>query len=253
MENNVYVPPADIRGRSNEIKHLQELLQNKEPLKNQAESGFPFVTISRESASGGHLLSYVIMSDIEKQQDDPSGLFKGWHVFDRELCEIIAQNTELQKSVEQLLHTKYHSEFKDYVDSLFTGKSDKYTLHKTTSRIIHMLAATGKVIIVGANACCVTGDLKAGIHIRLVAPELRRVTWMMKRFNMNKQDAQKAVDEQDSCQKALIHQHFDKDVTNPLLYDTVWNTARVEMHEISHAIIDMISDRARKPDRDRAL
>jgi cytidylate kinase len=247
-DNNIYVAPDDIRGKTGEIKFMQDFLRNKEGLRNVSESGLPFVTISRESASGGHLLSHVLMSDFLKQTD-PGGLFRDWHIFDRELCEIIAQDAEIQKSVEQLLHHKYHSEFKDFVNSLFTGDSDKYTLHRTTSRITHMLAALGKVIIVSGTACCITRDLKAGIHVRLVAPEAKRVAWMMKRFNMHKDEAQKAVTSQDTAQKNLTHEIFNKKVDDPILYDTVWNTSRVEMHEISRAIIDMIRDRARKPSR----
>ncbi|MDD4871388.1 MAG: cytidylate kinase family protein [Kiritimatiellae bacterium] len=248
MEGNGYVSPDNIRGKPGEIKFIQDFLKSKEGTYDVSESGFPFVTISRESSAGGHLLSHVLMTDFLKQ-NDPSGLFRDWHIFDRQLCETIAQDTEMHNSVSQLLTEKYHSEFKDYIDSLFTGYSDKYTIHKTTSRIIHMLAAIGKVIIVCANACCITRDLKAGIHIRLVAPEPKRVAWMMKRFNMNKTDAQKAVDEQDASQRKSIDKFFNKDVRDPLLYDIVWNTARVEMHEISHSIIDMIRIRARKPQR----
>lgn len=245
MDNDAYVAPEDIRGRIGEIQFFEDFMRNKDSARDQIGTGLPFVTISRESCSGGHLLSHVLMTDFLKQ-DDHDALFKDWHIFDRQLCETIAQNSQMQNSVEQLLHEKYHSEFKDFVDSLFTGQSDKYTLHKTTSRIIHMLATIGKVIIVNSSACCITRDLKSGVHVRLVAPELKRTTWMMKRFNMNKAEALEAVDEQDHCQKKLIKQYFNKDVEDPLLYDTIWNTARVEMHEISHAIIDMIRDRARR-------
>lgn len=248
MSDNIYVSPTDLRGRNAEARFIQEFLQKKEPLVNVSESGFPFVTISRESSAGGHLLSYVLMSEFEKQTD-PNGLFKGWHVFDRQLCEMIAHDVDMRQSVEQLLHDKYHSEFKDYVDSLFTGHSDMYTLQKSTSRVIHMLAATGKVIIVSSHACFVTRDLKAGVHVRLVAPEPRRIAWMMKRFNMNKPDAQKAVEEQDSCQKELISKIFNKHVSDPLLYDAVWNTARVEMQEIASSVIDMIRHHAQRPAR----
>jgi len=242
MENKPYIPPGDIRGKASEDKYIQDFLKNKEALQDVAESGLPFVTISREAAAGGHLLANVLMADFLKQ-NDPNGIFRGWHVLDRELAEIIAQNAELQNSVEQLLHKKYHSEFHDFIDSLFTGQSDKYMLHRKTSRIMHMLAAIGKVIIVSSTACCITKDLKAGIHIRLVAPENRRVAWMMKRFNMNKQAAQEAVDEQDLSQKKILGQFSGRKCDCPLLYHAVFNTAMVEMQEISRSITSMIRSR----------
>jgi len=242
MENKPYVSPDDVRGTSSEDQFIKDFLKNKEALQDVPKFSLPFVTISREAASGGHLLANVLLSDMNKQ-NDPSGLFSGWHILDRELAEIIAQNAELQNSVEQLLHKKYHSEFKDFIDSLFTGQSDKYLLHRKTSRIMHMLAAVGKVIIVGSTACCITRDLKAGIHIRLVAPENKRVAWMMKRFGMNKQDAKNAVDEQDLSQEKLLNQLTGKNSDCPLLYHATYNTAMVEMQEISRSIISMIRSR----------
>ena len=71
----------------------------------------------------------------------------------------------------------------------------------------------------------------------------------MKRFSMNKAAAEKAIAEQDASQKKVVSKFFGKNADDPLLYDVVWNTARVEMHEISRAIIDIVRDRVRKPDR----
>jgi len=73
---------------------------------------------------------------------------------------------------------------------------------------------------------------------------------MMKRFNMNKYEAQKAVNEQDASQRKLIDKVFNKNVDDPLLYDMVWNTSKIEMHEISFSIINLIRNRSRKPQKE---
>jgi cytidylate kinase len=72
----------------------------------------------------------------------------------------------------------------------------------------------------------------------------------MKRFNMNKYEAQKAVNEQDASQRKLIDKVFNKNVDDPLLYDVVWNTSKIEMHEISFSIINLIRNRSRKPQKE---
>lgn len=249
MDNTQYISPRNIRGDASESKLIGSFLENKEIGQYVHESGIPFITISRQSSAGGHLLSQVLLSDMSRQ-NDPGGLFKDWHVFDRQLCETLAQNVQMHEAVKQLLREKYHSEFRDYMDSLFTGSSEKYMIHRMTCKVVHMLAAVGKVIIVCANACCITRGLKAGIHVRLVAPEARRMVWMMKRFGMNKIEAQEAIAEQDAAQKKFISKFFDRNVEDPLLYDAVWNTSRVEMHEISRAIIEMIRDRAGRVQRE---
>jgi len=37
---------------------------------------------------------------------------------------------------------------------------------------------------------------------------------------------------------------FSRDIDDPLLYDVVWNTGRVEMREISESVIQLVQHRA---------
>ncbi len=205
-------------------------------------SGFPFVTISRQAGAGGHLLSYVILSEFLKY--DKQELFQGWHVFDKQLCEVIAQDPQIQDSIETLAREKYTPEFRDFLESLFTGQSSRYTLYKTTFKIVRMLAVIGKVIVVGRGGALVTADLPQGIHIRLVAPESQRVIWMMKRFKLTKEEAKAAMAKQDSDRKKLIRMFFQRDIEDPHVYDVVWNTGRVGLDVICRNTIELIRARA---------
>ena len=227
------------------MKHLQmiqKFLSEKRDFDDFPEYGFPFVTVSRQSGAGGHLLSYVILTEFLKHRDKP--LFEGWHVFDRELCELVARDPLLQKDMEVLLGEKYRSQFNDFVESLYSGRSEQHTLHTTTFRVVRMLALIGKVIIVGRGGSLISADLPQGIHIRLVAPEAHRVVWMMKRFKMHKEDARQAVRTQDADRKKLIKLFFNRDIEDPLLYDMVWNTGKVELDVITEATIALINKRS---------
>jgi cytidylate kinase len=107
-----------------------------------------------------------------------------------------------------------------------------------------MLALIGKVIIVGRGGSLITADLPQGIHIRLVAPEAHRVVWMMKRFKINKEEARETVQNQDRDRKKLIKLFFNRDIDDPLLYDMVWNTGKVELDVVTRATLDLIKRRA---------
>ena len=207
--------------------------------------GWPFVTLSRQAGAGAHLLSYVLLTDLLKFKD--SDLFRGWHVFDKELCDIVAQDPELRSSVEDLLTERYRSEVSDFLESLFTGQSRQYRLYKATFKVVRMLASLGKVIIVGRGACCVTRDIDPGIHVRLVAPESQRVIWFMKRFQLSREEARQTMRRQDADRRRLVKAFFSKDVEDPLLYDAVWNTSRVGPHQIASSICELIRDRAKRP------
>lgn len=230
------------------MKHLQliqKFMKEKRDVDDFPEYGYPFVTISRQAGAGGHLLSYVILTEFLKHRDNP--LFEGWHVFDRELCELVARDPLLQQDMEVLIDEKCRSQFNDFVESLYTGHSEQHDLYRTTFKVVRMLALIGKVIIVGRGGSLITSDLPQGIHVRLVAPEPHRVIWMMKRFKMHKDDAREAVLKQDKDRQKLIKLFFNRDIQDPLLYDMVWNTGRVGLDVVTRATIDMIKKRAEQP------
>jgi cytidylate kinase len=221
---------------------VTEWLAEHRDLDDIKPTGLPFITISRQAGAGGHLLSYVLLTDFIHFKNEP--LFNGWHVFDKELCELVARNQRLEKSMGELLSENYKSDFKDFMDTLFTGNSTKYQAIKQTFKVVRMLAMAGKTIIVGRAGCCTTQDLKGGIHIRLVASEEKRILWMMKRFKLSKQQARATIEKQDADRTKLLKNYFNREIDDPLTYDIVWNTGTVDLPEISHAIIDMIRNRA---------
>jgi len=223
------------------MKHLliiQEFLKEKRSLRNLPTTGLPFVTISRQAGAGGHLLAHVLTTDFLKLADEP--LFTGWHVFDRELCEVIAQDPVLQVSMEQLMSEHYKPDFSDFIESLFTGRSDQYALHKKTFEVVRLLATLGQVIVVGRAGACVTRDLPGGVHVRLVASEAHRTRWMMDKFRVGKEEAAKMILKQDADRRKLLRTYFDHDIDDPLLYDAVFNTERVNPHEMSAAVVAML-------------
>ncbi|MEI6788179.1 MAG: cytidylate kinase-like family protein [bacterium] len=227
----------------NHLKMIQQFLAEKRDFEDLPEYGFPFVTVSRQAGAGGHLLSYVILTEFLKHKA-ANPVFEGWHVFDKELTEVVAQDPLLQSHIAGLVAEKYKSQFNDFVESLFTGQSEMYLLQRTTFKVVRMLALIGKVIMVGRGGSLVTADLHQGIHIRLVAPEGHRIVWMMKRFKLNKEDARSGIERQDAERRKLIKLFFQRDIEDPLLYDMVWNTGKVGLDVITRSTIELIKQRA---------
>lgn len=224
----------------NHLLMVKQYLEDKTRFGGIQPTGYPFITISRQAAAGGHLLSQVIMTDFLRLSGD---LFKGWHVFDREICELVATDSTLRTTMEQLVNERYHSEFAEFMDGLFSGKSQQYMTLKKTFHIVRILASIGKVIIVGRAGNCVTRNLGAGVHLRIVAPESHRVLWMMKKLRVDKREAQKMIKKQDAERRRMTRTFFDADIEDPLLYDATFNSTTVRMHEISHAVIEIIKHR----------
>lgn len=235
----------------NHLKMIHEFLQDHRNPEEIPPTGFPFVTITRQAAAGGHLLAHVITTDLLKFPHDE--IMQGWHVFDRELCELIAQDPELETTMESLLAERYRSEFSDFMESLFTGRSKQYMLQKKTFKVVRLLAAVGKVIIVGRGSQCVTQDMPHGIHVHVVAPIDQRTRWMMRKFNIRKDEARRMIDRQDRERRLYTKQVFAKDIDDPLLYDVTWNSARADPHEISASIIHLVQSRWEKWRKEETL
>jgi len=228
---------------SDHLRIVQRFLRDRKGEIEIPASGFPFVTLSRQTGAGSHLLCDQLLQDFRAQ---PSDLFRGWHVFDRLVCEAVVQDPELSRSLEDLVKEHFESEFQDLMDSLIAGMSSHYHLYKKIFQVITMLAAIGKVIIVGRAACCVTESFTTGIHLRLVAPEADRIAATMKRQKVDRNEARKTMRQKEAERRRLLKTFFCRDIDDPLLYDVVWNTGKVEMREISESVIQLIRDRAQR-------
>jgi cytidylate kinase len=226
----------------NHLKMIQQFLKEKRDIEDIPDTGFPFVTISRQSGAGGHLLASILHAEFVKRRE--ISLFEGWHVFDRELCDLVARDPLLLNDIEQLMDEKVRSKFDSFVESLLTGRSESQNLERTSFKVVRMLALIGKVILVGRGSALITADLPQSVHIRLVAPEAHRIARVMKNLNLNKDDAREMVETQDAARRKLIKLFFQRDIEDPLLYDIIWNTGKVSVDIIAQTTLDLLMKRS---------
>ena len=224
---------------------IHQYLKERGVLSDIPATGLPFITISRESGAGGHLLAHVLTADFQKYTEFE--FFKGWHVFDREICQVVADDPELETSFNDLLSESYRSEFRELINNLFSGRSEQYIKFQKVFKVVRILATLGKVILVGQAAACVTADMPSGIHIRLVAPAATRTRWMMKKFNLSKEESMAMMERQDTNRRNVVKNFFNKSIDDPLLYHATFNGDKITPHEMSYAIIEMLKLRMKKP------
>lgn len=202
------------------------------------EGLYPFITISRECGAGGYELADALMKAFAGQVGD---VFRGWQVLNRELCEKLVEETDLNRSVRDLLSEEYYSEVQALVYSLLGEPSQKTQVYKELFEVIRTLATFGKVIIVGRAGCCVTESLPLGIHVRLTASmESRVARARVEGYG----DPGRIVMQQDRDRAKLIRVHFHRDICDPLLYDFICNTDRLSFDEIAGMIVRLVRVRA---------
>jgi cytidylate kinase len=234
-------------GQADDLKQFLDAVfkvERGKPVRRGTSRALPFVTISREAGAGGSTLAQTLVKMMESEGE--TGLFRGWQVLDRTLCEILLQDADLDVSMRSLLAEEYRSQIHEFVLGLFGQRSDQYLVMKKMFEAIRSFATVGKVIIVGRGGSQVARKLELGVHVRLVAPEVSRVQRMRQLLNQNEEETKRIIHKQDQDRARLLKSHFQADIADPLLYDVVCNTGTVSFEAISESIISMIRHRAKE-------
>jgi cytidylate kinase len=206
----------------------------------------PFVTISREVGAGGHALAEALAARLSKESD---ALFSGWQIFDKNLCERLAEDPELHVSLKALLDEEYHTGLDDFLRSVLANVSPQIKIDHRMFRIVHNVCALGKAIVIGRAAALMTRDLPLGVHVRLVSAREARIERVKRETGFSAEAAREIVDLKDARRARMVDAYFNRDITDPLLYDCVWNTDTVSYDAIAESLVSMIRRRASQETR----
>jgi cytidylate kinase len=222
-----------------EIKRFIDVavLQHRSRPKPSIEEGInPFVTISRQVGAGGRSLARSLLAELEKQPDE---IYHGWKIFDRELCEKLVDEPSLRNSLRRLWSDEYHSEVESLILALLGSATAQPAAARELFKAIRTVATLGKVIIVGRGGVCITASLLQGVHLRLTASEPARLK-RMDFSSLSQAEAIKRIRRQEKDRVRLLKSYFHEDISDPLLYDAIWNTDHVPMEIIASAVIPLI-------------
>jgi len=206
----------------------------------------PFVTISREEGAGGHELADALLSRFA-QEKNSHGLFSGWKVFDREICERVAKDPGLKVPIEDLLSEQFHTGLEELLRTVVAQLSPQAKVDHHMFRTVRGICVAGKAIVIGRAAAMVSRDLPVGIHVRLIASRKSRIARVRRDYGLTEAAAAKRLDQRDGERARLIETHFNKDIADPLLYDCVWNTDTVSYEAMADSLAALIRRRSARP------
>jgi hypothetical protein len=204
--------------------------------------GTSFITISRQFGAGGHELADAILDEMKLYPN--IRLLQGWKIFDKEICQIVAENPKLRVSLNSLLDESYLSRSAAFLAEILIGHPPQDAVYKKIIEVIHSLASIGKVILIGRGGACITAGWSKGVRLRLVASEVTRLKWAIDQRLIEAKSAEKTLRERDRARKRLVSDCFGKDIDDPLLYDAIWNMDAVPVHEIAKSAVRLIMSRA---------
>lgn len=193
----------------------------------------PFVTISRQTGSGGITIGEKLAAYLREHDQ---GAACPWTVFDRNLVERVLEEHGLPEKFVQSMPEKRVSEIQDMIEEMCGLHPAEWSLaHKTKETILH-LAHSGNVVIVGRGGNLLTHRFPQGFHVRLVGSLRKRVAHAQEYYGMSENEAIKFVTEEDKGRREYLKYHFDKDIDDPTLYHLVINTDLTSYEDVVRII-----------------
>ena len=94
----------------------------------------------------------------------------------------------------------------------------------------------GNVVIVGRGGQAVLKDMPDVLHVRIQAPYNLRVRRLLERENYSPGGAKEAAVKHDRASAEYLHRFFDIDWADPMLYDLVISTAKLDVEAAARLI-----------------
>ena len=201
----------------------------------------PFVTISRQAGTGGHELAETMLEVFDAEADDD--LFSGWQVYDREVCEIVAEDVRFASSLDSLLDEAYRSRANDFFHQIVRSTVDQSMVMDRVFLVVRTIARMGRAIIVGRGGAQVTRGMANGVAVRIVAPETHRIERAMATDGISERAARARGRSRDGDRARLIRKHFGVDIADPAEYDATFNVAALGRTSVSRAVARLVEDR----------
>lgn len=224
-------------------QYLEGISYGEAERKASRAEGHPFITISRQAGCGGHILAEAILREMEKRSGEP--LFRGWQIFDEELCRKVSGNPKLKVLMDGLLSERFKGGMEDVLTHVMAGVSYQDAVTREIFRVLRGAALLGKSILIGRGAASLLRRHSLGVSVRLVAPLEQRVAQWRQRTGLDKERARKIIERSDADRARFVRHYFGQDIDDPFLYDCLWNMGRVSVEALAGAIVGLVEERSR--------
>jgi len=213
-----------------------ESRESRSPFVLRLPPSSPFVTISRESGSGGSSLAQLLAERLTAQASDG----REWRVFEGNLPAKMLQSNHLSPHLARYLPEDHVSEITSSIGELLGLHPSLWDLGQKMNATMRALAGEGRVILVGRGANFATAGLAHGIHVRLIAPELHRARFVARRYGLSEADALLHNARCNAARRRYVRDNFGADVEDPSWYDLVINTGQVPLGDAAEVVASRV-------------
>jgi cytidylate kinase len=201
--------------------HRWQITQKKAAAEKE---GVSIVTISREPGSGGRIVAGRLAEKL------------GIDIFHQEFIHEIAKSAEVSETLLETLDERSLNTLEHWIASLVHERHlwpDRYMQH--LMKVIGAIGNHDRAVIVGRGANFVLPAEKR-FAVRIVAPQVWRIENVCREFDLSKEEAKRRVMQTESDRRAFIRKYFNADISNPINYDLVINTATLKLEDAVNVI-----------------
>ncbi len=190
------------------------------------EAQHPMISISREFGARGAEIGKLVAERL------------GFRFYAQEIVHEVAHRAHVRQRVVESVDERLQSRIAHFIDEMVEGRlfapSDYL---RNLSQVIITLGRHGNGVIVGRGSQVIL-DPALTLRVRCYAPLETRIADVARRESIGKASARAEVLRVDSERVAFYRQHFNADVTSPLLYDLLLNTSTLGVEASAELVRD---------------
>jgi len=199
------------------------------------------ITISRQFGAGGRTLGERLCERF------------GFRLVDEFAIDELARKAKVKGDWLTAMEKEASSTFLSLISSIVSsglmyrtpaapGQDFERTKYKDfLRRIMTTMANGGGYVLLGRGAQFVLQDYPKVFHILLVAAYEDRVRFMVDRYTLSREDAEKTMREKQRQREAVASKIFDANIDDPRFYHIVLNTSLIPFDRAVEAVGDLFS------------
>ena len=218
------------------ITRQQAISKNSVPTAGlKKNASVPVITLSMEPGSGGRLIAVEIAKRLDFQ------------LFDKNILVAMANTATVDSRSLDTIEQQRPSGVQDFITAL-VDKDYVYTgdYMSFLKQEIEIIGQIGRGVIIGRGANFIL-PAEHRFSIRVIAPLDLRIRNISLKFSVSPAEAKKRIRHREQRRKAFVRETFHEDITDPLHYDLIINTARMDLDTAVETIIGaLIGSQAHK-------
>ena len=201
------------------------------------------ISLSRQVGSGGHEIGGLVSKRLGYQLLDRRLMSKlgsdAGIIQVGQLVDLSAERHHVAGTFERgaSLSTYNVLDIRAY-EASGLGAEDRSA--EMVNKILLLAYEQGNIVVEGRGGQGLFRNKPDVLQVRVLAPVQKRVEYLMKRDGCSGEVARQKVKEADAAQADYITRYFDADISDPALYDLIFNTAKLPLEAIANAICEAV-------------